>query len=466
MSSHVDRRSFLKTASLGAGVLSAGVLGVPNILHAANRREKLNVVLIGCGGRGQTHLDAVRNENLIAIVDVDEKRFPVYLKKRAENDNNADKIQTFTDYRVMFDKIHKQFDAVFIATPNHQHAPPTMIAMQSGKGVYCEKPLCHDVGEARRVRAMAEKYKVATQMGNQGHCEDGYRRLCEYIWAGTVGQIRETHSWTDRSNGGIGPRPPSKPAPKGMHWDEWIGPAPYRDFHADLHPHEWHGWYDFGNGSLGNMACHVLDGVFWALKLEHPTSIEMESVVGGSDERYPTGTRLRWDFPARGDLAPVKTYWYDGFTAASPGSKKGGHGPHYLPPLLEELKKKYPDQKFDGDGTLYVGDKGIFYTGTYGGGMTLIPHKLMKETPEPAKSLQRPKSSFADFIRAVKEGRTDTATSFDYATRLTEFILLGNLAQHAGVGNKVEWDGPNMQVTNIPDLNRWLKREYRKGWEV
>ena len=217
-------------------------------------------------GVAKSHLDAVRHENLVAIVDVDEKRFPVYLKKRAEDDNNADKIQTFTDYRVMFDKIHKQFDAVFIATPNHQHAPPTMIAMQNGKGVYCEKPLCHDVGEARRVRAMAEKYKVATQMGNQGHCENGYRSLCEYIWAGTVGQIRETHSWTDRSNGGVGPRPPSKPAPKGMHWDEWIGPAPYRDFHADLHPHEWHGWYDFGNGSLGNMACHVLDGVFWALE--------------------------------------------------------------------------------------------------------------------------------------------------------------------------------------------------------
>ena len=158
MSSHVDRRSFLKTASLGAGALSAGVFGVPNILHAANRGEKLNVVLIGCGGRGQSHLDAVRNENLVAIVDVDEKRFPAFLKKRAEHDDNADKIQTFTDYRVMFDKIHKQFDAVFVATPNHQHAPPTMIAKQNGKGVYCEKPLCHDVGEARRVRAMAVKF--------------------------------------------------------------------------------------------------------------------------------------------------------------------------------------------------------------------------------------------------------------------------------------------------------------------
>lgn len=466
MNSHLDRRSFLKTASLGASALSAGVLGAPSILHAGNRKEKLNVVLIGCGGRGKSHLEAVEGENLVAIVDVDEKKFPGYFKDRAKHDSNVSKIQTFTDYRTMFDKIHKQIDAVFVATPNHQHAPPTMIAMQLGKGVYCEKPLCHDVGEARRIRAMAEKYKVATQMGNQGHCEEGYRRLCEYVWAGTIGPIRETHSWCDRSNGGVGPRPPTRPVPAGMHWDEWIGPAPYRDYHADLHPHEWHGWYDFGNGSLGNMACHVFDGVFWALEIEHPTSFEMESVAGGTDERCPTGNRLRWDVPARGDLPPMKAYWYDGFTAASDGGKKGGHGPHYLPPLLEELQKKYPDQKFDSNGTLYVGEKGILYTGTYGGDMTLLPRKLMKEIPAPAKSLPRPKNSFADFIRAVKEGKTDTATSFDYATRLTEFILLGNIAQHAGVGNKVEWDGPKMHITNLPELNRWTKREYRKGWEI
>ena len=224
MSSHLDRRSFMKTAAAGAGALSAGALSAPNILHAANRQEKLNVVLIGCGGRGRTHLDAVKDENLVAIVDVDESHFSGYLKERAKHDDNAHKIQTFTDYRVLFDKIPKQFDAVFVATPNHHHAPPTMIAMQLGKGVYCEKPLCHDVAEARRLRAMAAQYKVATQMGNQGHCADGYRRLCEYIWAGAIGPIREAHCWADRSNGGVGPRPPAGQPPKGMHWDTWIGP--------------------------------------------------------------------------------------------------------------------------------------------------------------------------------------------------------------------------------------------------
>ncbi len=464
MLSSLDRRSFLKSTALGAGALSAGVIAAPGILHAESRKEKLNCVIVGCGGRGKNHLSAIKNENLVAIVDVDDSHFSGYLKSRAQHDPKAHAIQTFTDYRTMFDKLHGQIDAVFVATPNHHHASVSMIAMQLGKGVYCEKPLCHDVAEARRVRAMAARYSnVATQMGNQGHCNEGYRRLCEYVWAGTIGAIRETHSWCDRSNGGVGPRPPNLPVPKGMHWDNWIGPAPYRDFHSDLHPHEWHGWFDFGNGSLGNMACHVLDGVFWSLKLEHPTSIEMESVAGGSDERYPTGTRLRWDFPARGDLPPVKVYWYDGYMAASGDEKRG---PHYLPPLLAELQKKNPKQKFDSNGTLYVGDRGILYTSTYGDEMTLIPHRLMKETPAPPISLPRPEHSFADFIRAVKQGKTDTATSFDYGSRLTEFILLGNLAQHADVGNKVEWDGPKMEVTNLPELNRWTSRSYRKGWEV
>ena len=196
-----------------------------------------------------------------------------------------------------------------------------LIAMQLGKHVYCEKPVCRDIAEARKLREMARQYKVATQMGNQGHCEEGYRRLCEFIWSGVIGHIKETHSWTDRANGGVGPRPPVEPAPAGLHWEEWIGPAPYRDFHSDIHPHEWHGWYDFGNGSIGNMGCHILDGVFWALKVEHPTSIEAEEIRGGSDERYPTGSRIRWDIPARGDLPPVKVYWYEGLnqkTTAEP----------------------------------------------------------------------------------------------------------------------------------------------------
>jgi len=309
-------------------------------------------------------------------------------------------------------------------------------------------------------------------MGNQGHCEDGYRRLCEFVWGGVVGNIIETHSWTDRANGGVGPRPPALPVPSGLHWDEWIGPAPYRDYHTDLHPHEWHGWYDFGNGSLGNMGCHVLDGVFWALKIEHPAAIEAEEIRGGSQERYPTGSRIRFDIPARADMPPVKVYWYEGLrkdakTDASGKLHAATGDDRNFPPLLHELLKQYPDEEIDkpDSGTLCVGEKGVLYTGTYGGKFHLLPFEKMQQLQDKiARTLPRPKNVMTDFLEAIREGKKDTAASFEYGAQLTEFTLLGNLAQHAGIGKKVEWNGPNMKVTNLPELNQWVNREYRKGW--
>ena len=478
MKSNLNRRSFLKRAALAAGAWSATRLRLtPNILAATGTIDKLNCVQIGCGGRGMSaHLDQVVNrhrQNLYAIVDPDVNKHAEVRRWLEGKNLDADKLQTFTDYRPMFDKIGNQIDAVFIAAPNHHHALAAMIAMQLGKNVYCEKPVCHDIAEARQMREMAARSKVATQMGNQGHCEEGYRRLCEYIWSGVIGKVTETHSWTDRANGGVGPRPPTLPVPAGLHWDSWIGPAPYRDYHSDLHPHEWHGWYDFGNGSIGNMGCHVLDGVYWALKIEHPTSIEVEYIRGGSDERYPTGSRIRWDVPARGDMPPLKVYWYEGLNQTTHeeaiGNLKAARGDaRNFPPLLLELREKYPDEELDrGDsGTLYVGEKGVIFTGTYGDKMRIVPREKMKETPQPAKTLPRPKDIFTDFIEACRAGKTETAVSFDYGTRLTEFSILGNLAQHVGEGKKVKWDGPNMKVTNIPDLNHWVKRAYRKGWQT
>ncbi len=477
MKSSLNRRSFLKRSALAAGALSAArILPGRNLLAASGTIDKLNCVQIGCGGRGMTHLDSVignNQQNLYAMVEPDEKRHSTVKSWLQRRNLDAGKLQVFTDYRVMFDKIGKQIDAVFIATPNHHHALAAIIAMQLGKNVYCEKPVCHDIGEARQLRDMAIKSKVATQMGNQGHCEEGYRRLCAVIWAGVIGKVTETHSWTDRANGGVGPRPPTQPVPAGLNWDQWIGPAPYRDYHTDLHPHEWHGWYDFGNGSIGNMGCHVLDGVYWALKIEHPTSIEVEYLRGGSNERYPTGSRIRWDVPARGDMPPVKVYWYEGLnkttTAEPTGNLKAARGDaRNLPPLLLELREKYPDEELDrGDsGTLYVGEKGVIYTGTYGDRMHILPIEKMREVTQPPKTLPRPKNIFTDFVEACRGGKTDTAVSFEYGTRLTEFAILGNLAQHVGEGKKVEWDGPNMKVTNLPDLNQWVKREYRKGWHI
>jgi predicted dehydrogenase len=472
----LNRRSFLKRSVLAAGALSTvRLLPVPNILAAAGPGEKLNCVQIGCGGRGMSsHLDWLvtqSKDNVVAIVDPDEKTHAKVKRWLAGKDQDPANLQLFTDYRVMFDKIGKQIDAVFIAAPNHQHAPPAILAMQLGKAVYCEKPLTHDIAEARKLRAMARESKAPTQMGNQGHCEDGYRRLCEFVQAGVVGNITETHSWTDRANGGVGPRPPSEPPPAGLNWDSWIGPAPFRDYHTDLHPHEWHGWYDFGNGSLGNMGCHVLDGVFWALKIEHPTSIEVEEMRGGSDERYPTGSRVRWDIPARGDMPPLKAYWYEGLkkdaTGSASGNLKAAKGAdRNFPPLLLELQKQYPDEEMDrpDSGSLYVGEKGILYTSTYGQKFHILPLEKMQQMTQPPRTLPRPKNIMADFLNACREGKTDTAASFDYGAQLTEFTLLGNLAQHAGVGKRVEWDGPNMKVTNLPELNQWVSRPYRKGW--
>jgi predicted dehydrogenase len=468
----LNRRSFLKRAALTAGALR--ILPVPNLLAATDAGHKLNCVQIGCGGRAMAHLDWVvgqSKENVIAIVDPDEKR-QAHVKKWLQNHGqNVDKLQVFTDYRVMYDKLGKQLDAVFIATPNHHHAPAAMLALELNKAVYCEKPLCHDIAQARKLREMAAQSKAPAQMGNQGHCMDGYRRLCEFVWAGVVGNITETHSWTDRANGGTGPRPPAEPVPAGLHWDEWIGPAPYRDFHEDLHPHEWHGWYDFGNGSLGNMGCHVLDGVFWALKIEHPTSFEAEEIRGGSNERYPTGARLRWDVPARGDMPPLKVYWYEGFRQGATGkaSKKltAAQGEdRNFPPLLAELQKQYPDEEMDkpDSGTIYVGEKGVLYTGTYGGKFHILPMDKMNQMKQPARTLPRPKNVMEDFLEATRAGKKETAAPFDYGARLTEFCLIGNLAEHAGAGNKVVWDGPNMKVTNLAAVNEWVKRPHRQGW--
>jgi predicted dehydrogenase len=224
MHSKLNRRSFIKRSALAAG--AAPFLTFPHISSAAALKQKLNCVQVGCGGRAMTHLEqvyVVHRQNLAAIVDPDEKRHgrvANYLKGKGVDAGN---MQTFTDYRVMFDKMGKNLDAVFVTAPNHHHAAVAMMALERGINVYCEKPLCHDIASARRLREAASKYNnVATQMGNQGHCEEGYRRLCEYIWAGMIGNVTETHSWTNRANGGTGPRPPSLSVPAGMNWDSWI----------------------------------------------------------------------------------------------------------------------------------------------------------------------------------------------------------------------------------------------------
>src|SRR5580658_8372274 len=399
MKTKMNRRSFIKRGSLAAGTLSTASYLFPHILSAREPSDILNCAVIGCGGRGSTHLEQIllQKQNFAALVDPDEKQIASKLKTLHAKGIDTSKIKTYSDYRQLFDKQGKQINAVFIAAPNHHHFGAAMMALEAGVNVYCEKPLTHDISEARRLREAAARHpKVATQMGNQGHCQDGYRRLCEFVWAGVIGNVTETHSWTNRANGGSGPRPPTLPVPAGMNWDAWIGPAPYRDYHSDLHPHEWHGWYDFGNGSIGNMGCHVLEGVFWALKVEHPTSIEMEYVRGGSDERYPLGSRVRWDIPARGNMPACKAYWYEGFNPTTTDKPAGGlHAAvgkaRYFPDLALKLDAQYPDEELlkTDSGTLYVGEKGVIYTPTYGSSNThpmhVVPLEKMDQIKQPPR---------------------------------------------------------------------------------
>ena len=478
MNATLNRRAFIRTAVAGAGgMATVRALGTSAVVPGGQpAKTQLRVALIGCGERGiSAHIPAACDERLVAVVDADENNIAKALKRAKEADAkiNITGVHTFTDYRKLFDTMGKELDAVIIATPNHQHALPAVLAMQRGIHVYLEKPLAHDINEVRTLVAAARKHRVATQMGNQGHSGESCRRLCEYVWAGAIGTVREVHCWSNRANGGTGGRPPSKPVPAGLHWDAWIGPAPYRDYHDDLHPHEWHTWYDFGNGSLGNMGCHVMDAAFWALKLSHPTAIEMEELVGGSSERYPMSTRLRWDFPARAELAPVKVYWYDGVRPGMDyiGQKLIGKNDsvkavaYNRPPLVNELEKEC-HRDLGGNGALYIGDKGVMYTGTYGDSMRILPEEKHKAFPMPPASLPRIKGSHqSDFFRACRGGEP-ACSNFDYAAPLAELVVLGNLAMRAGVGLKVEWDGPNMRCTNLSELNQYLQRTNRDGWQA
>ena len=258
-----------------------------------------------------------------------------------------------------------------------------------------------------------------------------------------------------------------------MHWDEWIGPSIPREYHKDLHPHEWHGWHDFGNGSIGNMGCHVMDGAYWALKLGYPTSVEAEQMIGGSDERYPVGTRLRWDFPARDKMPPVKIYWYDGKKDVTDHESDEDNATQASiskvaanrPPIVEELEAKY-NRNFGSNGTIYVGDKGYMYTGTYGEGTRIVPEEKHQAFPMPDKQIPRIKGSHQDnFLNACRGGEP-ACSNFEYASGMAEVVTLGSLALVAGERKKLEWDGPSMKVTNMPELNKCITRQNRKGWEV
>lgn len=474
MSKRLSRRKFLATTAAVAGAAAgAGSFPVPAVLAEASPSSKLRVAMIGCLNQAYINLNNVARagEQVVAMCDVDDNNLAE--AKKALNKDYPDvptaKIPEFYDYRKMLDKMHKDIDVVFVCTPDHHHASAAMIAMQLGKHVYVEKPMAKTIDEVRRMTEAARKHKVVTQMGNQGHSQEGLRVLCEYLAAGAIGNVTETYSWAPTGRGGVGGRLPSKPVPAGLHWDEWIGPAQFRDYHDELHPKEWRSWSDFGCGSSGDWGCHNLDGAFTALKLGSPNSVEVIDQVGGSDERFPLLTTIRFEFPARGDAPPVKVHWFDGYRDFD--AKRKDDEPQEAikhqnrPPIVLELEKKFGRELKNG-GTIYVGDKGIMYSGNYTGSPRILPEEKHREFPRPAKTMQRFKGTHQEnFFRAIR-GEEPAASNFDYAGPFTEVVLLGCLAIKAGIGKKVQWDGQALKCTNLPELNQWVKREHRKGWEI
>lgn len=396
----------------GAGTVGAAQLfPVPLLRAGTSLTSKLATAVIGCGGRGEASLAAALGERLVAVVDVDDSRVAAAARKAVESGARP---RTFSDYRQMFDTMHQEIDAVFVATPDHHHAPAALRALQLGKHVFCEKPLCHDLGQAHALAEAAREHKVTTMMGNQGHCDEGYRRLCEYLWAGAIGEVLETHSWSGFVNGGAGGRPPSKPVPAGLNWDQWLGPAPRRDYHEGLHPLYWRYYWDFGTGGLGDWGCHNLDGVFWALKPGQPRSLECLGTIGGSDEKYPQASVIRWNLPAREGRPKFQAYWYDGGKLAPDLAKdrKGSiQAPNY-PPMLAEFEKKYEwdfHEGWDG-GTLYIGTKGVMHTGSYGQRPRLLPESAHRAFPVPEPRIPRIEGShFAHFIQCCKAGKPTCA---------------------------------------------------------
>ncbi len=446
-----SRRDLLKRISLAASAAVGASLARAPLLHATeSANEKLGVAVIGCGGQGKRlPLFMARSQRLVAMVDIDDKMIATALENIKQT--NA-KPRIYHDYRRMFDECHKDLDVALIAAPDHHHAPAAVRAMERGLHIFCEKPLAHNIRECRVLGEVAKKNKVFTAMGNQGHYGEGHHRLCEYIWAGAIGNVTEAHCIVDDSFGGFGGRPPSKPTPAHVHWNEWIGPAPYRDYHDDLHPEKWRKWRQFGTGGLGDMGCHNMDGAFDALRLgqaDHYT-VTCIHLKGGSEEKYSINIVVRWEFPTRGDMPPVKVYAYE----------KAQDMPEDLKKLRRELQT--PSRV----GSIFIGDKGYMYTGSFCLDTRILPVKKHREFPPPPKTMLRTGGAIDEIFDAIRNGSPLTNDFTTTSGRLTEWILTGHLAAFAGAGKKLQWNVNKTECTNYPQINQYVGRMYRKGWEV
>ncbi len=434
----ITRRKMLRDSVLGSAGLWLGGSALAAGSNSPN--EKLNIACIGLGNQGNANLGLVSSQNIVGLCDVDSARTAKYAAKYP-------KAKTYADFRVMLDQIDKEIDAVVVTTPNHSHATIAIDAMRRGKHCYCEKPLAHSIHEVREMQRVAKEQKVVTQMGTQNHAGENYRRTVELIQSGAIGDVKQVHVWFGKPGGWrryqhVVDRPSSpQPIPKTLNWDLWVGPAPMQNFHPCYHPHDWHYWWDFGNGTLGNMGCHYMDLIFWSLNLQYPTTVETKG-----PELHPDSTPFwldcHWQFPARDSMPPVEVIWYHGRNTPQPVLDLGG--PNWAA------------------GILFVGELGML-AADYNKRVLMPEEKYVGFKP-PEKSIPDAIGNHRmEWYEACK-GNGETLCHFDYAAPLTETILLGNLAFRAG--KKIEWDAEAMQVVNAPEAAKYLQREYRSGWTL
>jgi predicted dehydrogenase len=451
----ITRRTFLGGTAALAGGMSAGALRAetPRPRRSAPG-EKLNVAVVGAGGRGADDLDDLRSTGvqIVALCDCDQRQ-------AAESFRHYPDARRYTDWRKMLDA-EKGIDSVLVATPDHNHAIVSIAAMKLGKHVYCEKPLAHSIWEARQMAKVAAEKGVATQMGTQGHAFEGTRRAVEVMRAGTLGDVTEVHVWTDRPAGwwpqGVARPKETPPVPDGLDWDVWLGPAPQRPYNPAYVPFKWRGFWDFGTGAIGDMGIHNFDTAFWGLQLGTPTSVEIKdcspALTGPTmQETAPLWSILEFQFPARDGQPPVKMTWYDGGK---------------LPP--RELFQGEKIISKDG-GSLVIGTKGTLFTRTWHGGETeedmfvLLPRKQFAGAALPAPTLPRTRSHHQEWVDACR-GNGKALSNFGYAAVLTEALLLGNVALRAG--KRIEWDAEKMRARNCPEADAFIHPEFRQGWTL
>ena len=464
MTIRATRRGFIKSsAGISAGYFIGGSL---TGRAEQSPSEKIRIAGVGVGGKGDSDISqAAMFGDVVAICDIDEG----HLENKAKQMPKAKK---FFDFRKMLEEMDKSIDAVVVSTPDHTHAVAAAMALRLGKHVYCQKPLTYTVKEARVLRELANEKKLCTQMGNQGTAHPGLRTGVEVIRSGAIGDVTELHVWTNRpvwpQSPSVTKRPAEIPVPASIHWDEFIGPAPFRPFGGDknqrgrytYHPFNWRGWLDFGTGALGDMGCHTANMAFMAAKLGYPTKVSATSEPINA-ETYPGWAHVILDYPERDGLIPVKFNWYEG--------RKDGK--LVLPPAELQAKVLRKDEKLVSSGSIIVGTKGNLYSpNDYGADVRLCPEKEYEGFKNPAKSLARNKrgddgGQKEEWIEAIRKNDPKHAmANFNYASVLTESLLLGNVAIR--LGKAFEYDGANMSIKDIPDANQLLHREYRKGWTL